>query len=126
MLDINDDVWKDDIWGSQLLKTAQTELFFYYGAKDHWVADVERDLIIERRGRGAKRWIEVLEEDDDEDLGEGEGEGEEVRGGVRVLRKSAVEEEDAWKPRMMVCEEGIPHGFCICMLLSLSSIVEQC
>lgn len=106
MLDINEDCWKDDIWGSELLKNPQTELFFYYGAKDHWVADAERDLIIEKRGRGAKRWVEAVKDghaDEDE---------------VQMLK--GRDTEDGWKPRMMVCEEDIPHGFCICMLTSCS------
>jgi len=108
MLDINEDCWKDDVWGSQLLKNPQTELFFYYGAKDHWVADVERDLIIEKRGRGAKKWVEVVKD------GYEEEDRVQVSRGGNVEEK--IEEEDAWKPRMMICDEGIPHGFCICTL----------
>jgi len=30
-----------------------------------------------------------------------------------VLKPRACESEDNWKPRMIVCKEGLPHGFCI-------------
>lgn len=72
MREITTDRWNTDIWGSE--KTGGSQLLFYFGRGDTWVADTTRDAIIKARGRG--------------------------RG------------ED-WKPKMVVCESGMPHGFCI-------------
>ncbi|KAK6340614.1 hypothetical protein TWF696_008939 [Orbilia brochopaga] len=51
---IRDDVWSDDVWGSEIAR-GDTELVFYFGEKDHWVADAERDTLIRIRGRGGMR-----------------------------------------------------------------------
>ncbi|KAF3934940.1 hypothetical protein ABW19_dt0207846 [Dactylella cylindrospora] len=80
---IKDDMWDEGIWGSEAVP-ASTELVFYYGKKDHWVFDEERERLIQERGRGGVAWT---------------ADGEVVR--------------DLWKPKMMVCEDGVPHSFCI-------------
>ncbi|RVD85948.1 uncharacterized protein DFL_004248 [Arthrobotrys flagrans] len=85
LLHIKDDEWDASVWGDESAD-GNTELVFYYGEKDHWVFDGEREKLIERRGRGGVRWVEK--------------EGSEVV-------------QDRWKPRMIVCEEGVRHSFCV-------------
>ncbi|KAF3905964.1 hypothetical protein ABW21_db0202570 [Orbilia brochopaga] len=80
---IRDDAWSHAIWGHESLR-ADTELVFYFGESDHWVADTERDALIRDRGRGGIRWR-----------------GEDMYTG------------DRWKPRMMVCEDNVQHSFCV-------------
>ncbi|KAK6501931.1 hypothetical protein TWF481_009750 [Arthrobotrys musiformis] len=82
LLNIKDDEWDDGVWGDG--NAGNTELVFYYGEKDHWVFDGEREKLIETRGRGGVRWVET--------------------GGVV---------SDRWKPKMIVCEDGIRHSFCV-------------
>ncbi|KAJ5317616.1 hypothetical protein N7508_002124, partial [Penicillium antarcticum] len=71
MRTITSDKWSDDVWGVATAREPLTKLFFYFGRKDHWVADQTRDEIIAVRG--------------------GEGRG----------------------PIMLVCEEDLPHAFCL-------------
>ncbi|KAK6544143.1 hypothetical protein TWF694_000850 [Orbilia ellipsospora] len=92
LLGIKDDVWDESVWGDE--SNASTELVFYFGHKDHWVFDEEREKLIEKRGRGGRSWVE-----DEGDL-------------------VVVEGKDGWKPRMMVCEEGVRHSFCVSAQLS--------
>lgn len=59
MRDITADKWDEDIWGAAEAVTAKRdaaskdsaapELFFYFGQKDHWVADRTRDDLIAAR-----------------------------------------------------------------------------
>ncbi|KAK6519885.1 hypothetical protein TWF506_000180 [Arthrobotrys conoides] len=85
LLHIKDDEWDTSVWGDEG-SSNNTELVFYYGEKDHWVFDGEREKLIEQRGRGRVRWIE--------------------KGGSEIV-------QDRWKPRMIVCEEGVRHSFCV-------------
>ncbi|KAF3911750.1 hypothetical protein AA313_de0205840 [Arthrobotrys entomopaga] len=103
LLNIKEDIWDAAVWGDE--NGESTELLFYFGHKDHWVFDEEREKLIEKRGRGGRRWIEDDEEGEDGDL-------------------VVVEGKDGWKPRMMVCEDGVRHSFCVCecFIFSLSSI----
>ncbi|PLN75181.1 hypothetical protein BDW42DRAFT_181173 [Aspergillus taichungensis] len=70
MQTITADKWSDDVWGVPGAGEPLTQLFFYFGRNDHWVAERTRDDIIQMRGRH-------------------------VAGG----------------PKMVVCEEGLPHAF---------------
>ncbi|KAJ5775431.1 uncharacterized protein N7511_000442, partial [Penicillium nucicola] len=72
MRTITSDKWNDDVWGVATAHEPLNKLFFYFGRKDHWVADQTRDEIIAVRGC------------------------EEGRG-----------------PTMLVCEEDLPHAFCL-------------
>lgn len=81
MCTITTDKWSDDVWGVSTAKEGSlpqeqllTQLFFYFGRNDHWVAEQTREEII--AGRGA------------------------VQNG----------------PRMIVCEESLPHAFCLSMI----------
>ncbi|KAF2766749.1 hypothetical protein EJ03DRAFT_317004 [Teratosphaeria nubilosa] len=52
-----DDRWGDELWGARALKSKaveggeRTKLYFYWGERDHWVADETRDLLLRTRGR---------------------------------------------------------------------------
>ncbi|KAK6348583.1 hypothetical protein TWF718_006371 [Orbilia javanica] len=85
LLHIKDDEWDASVWGDEN-SNDNTELVFYYGEKDHWVPDSEREALIERRGKGGVRWTE--------------------KNGNQVF-------QDRWKPTMIVCEEGVRHSFCV-------------
>ncbi|EPS34691.1 hypothetical protein PDE_09655 [Penicillium oxalicum 114-2] len=75
MRTITSDKWTDDVWGVAHTREPLTELFFYFGRNDHWVAEKTRDEIIAMRG--------------------------------------SVDREDGLGPKMIVCEEGLPHAFCL-------------
>lgn len=68
---ITTDKWDDDIWGTSTAGKPPYRLVFYFGRKDHWVAERTRDDIIKSRGSS----------------------------------------KDG--PTMIVCEDNIPHAFCI-------------
>ncbi|KAK6358645.1 hypothetical protein TWF730_007968 [Orbilia blumenaviensis] len=85
LLHIKDDEWASSVWGEETGNN-NTELIFYFGEKDHWVSDGERERLIERRGRGGVRWTD--------------------KDGSGVV-------QGRWKPKMMVCEEGVRHSFCV-------------
>ncbi|KAK6519395.1 hypothetical protein TWF281_003229 [Arthrobotrys megalospora] len=85
LMNIKDDDWDVGVWGEEN-GNGNTELIFYFGEKDHWVFDGEREKLIERRGRGGVRWVDEEKEE-------------------------AV--ADNWKPRMIVCEDGVRHSFCV-------------
>ncbi|RAK74266.1 bifunctional triacylglycerol lipase/ester hydrolase [Aspergillus fijiensis CBS 313.89] len=94
MYTISSDEWADEVWGIASTPEAAkslTKLFFYYGRGDHWVPEETREEIIALRGRGNGNGIT---EGGSAKGGEGEGEG--GRG-----------------PTMVVCEEGLPHAFCL-------------
>ncbi|KAF3906412.1 hypothetical protein ABW20_dc0105138 [Dactylellina cionopaga] len=92
LLNIRDDVWDESVWGVEG-GDSNTEMVFYFGEKDHWVFDGEREKLITTRGRGGVVWVEKME----------------------VGRRSEVliEKKEGWKPRMVVCEEGVRHSFCV-------------
>ncbi|EPS44030.1 hypothetical protein H072_1949 [Dactylellina haptotyla CBS 200.50] len=92
LLGIKEDVWDEGVWGGEGVADS-TELVFYFGEKDHWVFNEEREKLIAARARGGTRWVE----DDDTVF---------------------VNEKDGWKPRMLVCGEGIRHSFCVSTQLS--------
>ncbi|RAH75365.1 bifunctional triacylglycerol lipase/ester hydrolase, partial [Aspergillus aculeatinus CBS 121060] len=100
MYTINSDEWADEVWGIASTPEAAkslTKLFFYYGRGDHWVAEETREEIIALRGRGNGNGngnANGITEGGSAKGGEGEGEG--GRG-----------------PTMVVCEEGLPHAFCL-------------
>ncbi|MCJ1435765.1 hypothetical protein MMC27_005140 [Xylographa pallens] len=77
MQEITEDRWDEDLWGTSVGSPCfpKTKLVFYFGNRDHWVADHTRDALITARAHG--------------------------EGG------------DQWKPKMIIDDEGIPHGFCI-------------
>jgi hypothetical protein len=86
MRTITSDKWSDDVWGvsrathkndAQLVSKPPTQLIFYFGRNDHWVAEKTREEILA------------------------------ARGGMRAGRG----------PRMVVCEESVPHAFCLSMFL---------
>lgn len=93
MKEMTEDKWDDEIWGAansthtnnEKSKTSSTKLFFYYSAKDHWIADHTRDELIEARGR---RKAEITVEEEGET-------GQDQR------------------PIMDIDEGHVPHGFCI-------------
>ena len=48
MNEVTEDRWDDDVWGTAMQGT--TNLFFYFGKNDHWVADKTRDDLVAARG----------------------------------------------------------------------------
>ncbi|PYI25456.1 hypothetical protein BP00DRAFT_358417 [Aspergillus indologenus CBS 114.80] len=91
MSTINSDEWADEVWG--IASTAEkeeglTRLFFYYGRGDHWVAEETREELIALRGGG-----------NGSSSANGRAKGGEGEGGRG--------------PTMVVCEEGVPHAFCL-------------
>jgi hypothetical protein len=66
---------------------------FYFGKSDHWVAEKTREDII--RSRGSIKGTTTT----------GNGNGD------VISRK---------RPKMVICEEGLPHAFCLSELCSLS------
>ncbi|KAL4806118.1 hypothetical protein BDV18DRAFT_138730 [Aspergillus unguis] len=55
MRTITSDKWSDDVWGVSTSSppsagAQQTQLFFYFGRNDHWVAEQTRDEIVAARG----------------------------------------------------------------------------
>ncbi len=87
MATITDDRWQASLWGSltDSAPTAPPKLIFYFGQNDHWVANETRDELIAARGYREKQ-----------------AEGKEEGG-----------EEMRMRPKMLIDEEGIPHGFCL-------------
>ena len=51
MREITEDTWDDEIWGAseRVPASPRANLFFYFGQKDHWVADHTRDALIHAR-----------------------------------------------------------------------------
>jgi hypothetical protein len=87
MRQITGDRWDHEVWGAAHPPehgVPRPRLFFYFGERDHWVADRTRDDLMRLRGRS-----------------NGNGEGVEGRG-------------EEWKPKMEIDDKGVPHGFCIC------------
>jgi len=52
MLEITDDRWDEDIWGTASASEGggAPKVIFYFGQSDHWVADHARDELIASRG----------------------------------------------------------------------------
>jgi len=68
MTEITTDKWDSEIWGAaepSPTGVSRPKLFFYFGKKDHWVADRTRDDIMRARGRlyaeidDWKPWMEI-------------------------------------------------------------------
>lgn len=73
MLSISTDKWDSEIWGAahpSATGTPRPKLFFYFGERDHWVADRTRaDLMLARGRRGMhggtdEEWKPRMEVDD--------------------------------------------------------------
>ena len=113
---IKEDTWDDEIWGTR----GELKWVLYFGQGDHWVCDESRDRLIKNRGRRCVAGIESASSTST---------GVERDANRSLLRRDQVEEVgidvelqgpdsvvkgvDEWKPQMIVCEEGLPHGFCI-------------
>ncbi len=89
MKEITGDAWDEEIWGASVQGSISTraKLVFYFGERDHWVADRTRDELIHARAFKA-------------------------------------DHSDEWKPRMIIDEDGIPHGFCISRSLTTEPAAE--
>ncbi|KAL8716604.1 MAG: hypothetical protein Q9225_006082 [Loekoesia sp. 1 TL-2023] len=92
---ITDDRWGKEVWGAATERgtnsrdTISSNLFFFWGRSDAWVAQKTRDDLIAARGlresQTLKKWSSSS------------------------LTSSL---EDSWKPTSYI-DDGIPHGFCI-------------
>ena len=71
MDEITADRWDDDIWGSAIPspdnRARPAKLVFYFGEKDHWVADETREQLMKVRGRlegdDLEEWKPIMEID---------------------------------------------------------------
>ena len=54
MQEITEDRWDEDLWGTSERSpySEKTKLVFYFGNRDHWVADHTRDELISARAHG--------------------------------------------------------------------------
>jgi Lipid-droplet associated hydrolase len=67
MVEITTDKWDSEVWGAvhpSPTRVPRPKMFFYFGEKDHWVADHTRDDLMRARGRGEegddwKPWMEI-------------------------------------------------------------------
>lgn len=91
MEQIGEDTFPDSIWGTPMAP-ARTKLLMYFAEKDHWVADHRRDELIRVRGKLVGK---VIKQEDDGTL------------------DVETEDVDGWKPQMYICEDNVPHGFCL-------------
>ncbi|KAF8430342.1 hypothetical protein EV426DRAFT_581091 [Tirmania nivea] len=114
---IKEDTWDNEIWGTG----GELEWVLYFGQGDSWVCDESRDKLIKNRGRryaagmksasSASNGVElgvngnVLRRNNMEEVGIGVE--------LQSPNNVAKGEDEEWKPQMIVCEEGLPHGFCI-------------
>ncbi|KAL8762749.1 MAG: hypothetical protein Q9184_001289 [Pyrenodesmia sp. 2 TL-2023] len=86
---ITNDKWGEEIWGAATEPgttqgdTINSNLVFFWGSHDAWVARKTRDELI--RARGAR---------------------------IPLKRVESTPEE-AWKPTMFIDDGKIPHGFCL-------------
>ena len=66
---ITADKWDSEIWGAAHASPTgipRPKLFFYFGEKDHWIADETRDQLIAARafgGKGDEGWKPRMEID---------------------------------------------------------------
>lgn len=59
MNEITEDRWDEDIWGAATESASpRLKLIFYFGKRDHWVADHTRDELIAARAYrdGGEEW----------------------------------------------------------------------
>ncbi|KAF8463680.1 hypothetical protein BDZ91DRAFT_731417 [Kalaharituber pfeilii] len=90
---IREDSWPGEVWGGRHDQQGKgnygdgagnVKWVCYFGREDHWVDEKKREkIIVTRGGRGA------------------------------VGGRNGEKEEDKGYPKMVVCEKGLPHGFCI-------------
>ncbi|KAI4137776.1 MAG: hypothetical protein L6R39_007107 [Caloplaca ligustica] len=87
---ITDDKWGEEIWGAATdpgtnsKDTINSNLVFFWGQHDAWVARKTRDDLIKARGYRAS-----------------------------LKKTTSLSSEDEWKPTMLIDEGRIPHGFCL-------------
>lgn len=59
MNEITEDRWDEDVWGAATeSESPRPKLIFYFGKRDHWVADHTRDELIAARAYqdGGEEW----------------------------------------------------------------------
>ncbi|KAI0427247.1 hypothetical protein F5Y09DRAFT_316837 [Xylaria sp. FL1042] len=62
---IREDKWDDELWEiAQSSKSAIPKFYFFFGQKDHWVADRYRDAFIQKRSAQAERTRLIVDEGD--------------------------------------------------------------
>lgn len=73
LLQITEDRWDQSLWGSAapmaMTSTPNPKLIFYFGKRDHWVADHSRDELIAARAYqdgGGEDWKPQMLIDDEE------------------------------------------------------------
>ncbi|KAL8834440.1 MAG: hypothetical protein Q9170_003736 [Blastenia crenularia] len=93
---ITDDRWGKEIWGAATepgtnsKDTISSNLVFFWGRKDAWVAQKTRNDLINARGFRVSPSLKK-----------------------RSSSSLASSPEEGWKPTMFIDDGRIPHGFCI-------------
>ncbi|KAI4121745.1 MAG: hypothetical protein LQ338_006190 [Usnochroma carphineum] len=92
---ITDDKWGEEVWGAATepgtnsKDTINSNLVFFWGRHDAWVAQKTRNDLMEARGYRASSSKDS------------------------ASLASLEAEQDGWKPTMLIDEGKIPHGFCL-------------
>jgi hypothetical protein len=106
------DKWDDEVWGiaqhpsrdptEEGVTTVQPppKTVFYFGKSDHWVAEKTKEDIIRMRGSSFQNTTATATSTTD-----GDGDDKTAASGKR-------------RPKMVVCEEGLPHAFCLSKFFS--------
>lgn len=63
---IREDKWDDELWdiAESSSKSATPRFYFFFGRRDHWVADHYRDEFIQKRSPQTERTRIVVDEGD--------------------------------------------------------------
>ena len=88
----------------------------YFADDDHWVDDSEREELIKKRGM--TKVVDATSSASDGDAGHStgvrDGAGGVVQRGIGDIDTSGVGEQcKSGRAKMVICTEGISHGFCI-------------
>ncbi|KAL8731964.1 MAG: hypothetical protein Q9166_003096 [cf. Caloplaca sp. 2 TL-2023] len=94
---ITDDKWGEEVWGAATepgtnsKDTIHSNLVFFWGKNDKWVAEKTRNELIAARGYRKSK----------------------VSSSAASSISDVSSPADGWKPSMFVDDRKIPHGFCI-------------
>lgn len=94
---ITNDKWGEEVWGAATdpltnsKDTIHSNLVFFWGSNDRWVAQKTRNELIDARGFRKSKTLSSAASSISE----------------------ASSPADGWKPSMFIDDKKIPHGFCI-------------
>ncbi|KAL9000232.1 MAG: hypothetical protein Q9169_001134 [Polycauliona sp. 2 TL-2023] len=94
---ITNDKWGEEVWGAATEQgtnskdTIHSNLVFFWGQNDKWVAQKTRNELIDARGFRQSK----------------------ASSSVAPSISDAPSPADGWKPSMFIDDKKIPHGFCL-------------